>query len=70
MFLFFPVNSVSVFRFYSIGKDTKCIETVEYECPLAFTKFCHVEVMFQRNEIMKNLQTHFSMANIHTQKDN
>lgn len=67
--LFIAVNSVSEFRFSTEGADTKCVEHVEYECPIAFSSFCHKEVMYQREEIMKGLKRHFSILNIHTQDD-
>ncbi|XP_008543899.1 uncharacterized protein LOC103568717 [Microplitis demolitor] len=57
------VNSKSSFKFIPDGRNTKCIEYVDYECPIAFSKFCYNEVMFQRNEIMNGLQRHFHMRN-------
>lgn len=57
------VNSVSQFKFQALGNDTKCLEIVEYECPLLFSSFCYKEVMYQREAIMKNLQTHFAKMN-------
>ncbi|XP_033231126.1 uncharacterized protein LOC117182180 [Belonocnema kinseyi] len=49
------VDSVSQFKFHGIGDDTKCLENVQYECPVLFTLLCYKEVMYQREEIMKNL---------------
>jgi len=60
------LNSDSEFIFTPVGKDTKCIEKIDYECPLLFSSFCRKEVMFQRQQIIKNLQSHFS--NIHLNK--
>lgn len=58
------LNTVSQFRFERDGpNDTKCIETVQYECPLAFSMLCYKEVMYQREEIMKRLKLQFSVAN-------
>ncbi|XP_043273501.1 uncharacterized protein [Venturia canescens] len=57
------VDSLSEFRFNSMGKDTKCQEIVQYECPIIFSMLCHKEVMFQRREIMKRLEQHFTMSN-------
>lgn len=45
-------------------KDTKCIETVQYECPIAFSLLCYREVMYQRKEIMKRLKWEFAIADI------
>ncbi|XP_048512650.1 uncharacterized protein LOC105683535 [Athalia rosae] len=60
------LDSVSEFKFSGEGKNTKCIETVQYECPIIFSALCRKEVMYQRQEIMRNLQSHFSMINIKT----
>ncbi|XP_011500016.1 PREDICTED: uncharacterized protein LOC105363910 [Ceratosolen solmsi marchali] len=57
------LNTDSEFIFESHGEDTNYIEKLQYECPLLFSKLCHNEVMYQRQEIMKNLQTHFSTIN-------
>ncbi|KAK0084162.1 hypothetical protein PV325_007501 [Microctonus aethiopoides] len=57
------VNSVSEFRFSGIGADTKCIERVEYECPIGFSSLCYREVMYQRDEIMSRLKQHFDTSN-------
>lgn len=57
----FSVESVSQFRFDADdAKDTKCIETVQYECPIAFSPLCYREVMYQREEIMKRLKLEFN----------
>lgn len=58
------VNSISEFKFQGIGNDTKCLEIVEYECPILFSSLCYKEVMYQRQEIMKNLQLHFDKINV------
>lgn len=59
------LNSVSQFRFDRDGQnDTKCIETVQYECPLAFSLFCYKEVMYQREEIMRRLKQQFDVTKI------
>lgn len=54
------MDSYSEFIFEPLGKDTKCIEKIKYECPLIFSAFCRKEALYQRQEIMKNLQMHFS----------
>ncbi|EZA62908.1 hypothetical protein DMN91_003188 [Ooceraea biroi] len=68
---FFDFNcleSVSQFRFDEDGTvDTKCIETVQYECPIAFSPLCHREVMYQRREIMKRLKLKFTES--HNKED-
>lgn len=57
------MESISQFRFDRDGAtDTKCIETVQYECPIAFSPLCYREVMYQREEIMKRLKLKFSEA--------
>ncbi|XP_033332123.1 uncharacterized protein LOC117223748 [Megalopta genalis] len=66
---FFPklgcLESISQFRFDRDGaNDTKCIETVQYECPIVFSELCYREVMYQREEIIKRLKAEFSVADI------
>jgi len=59
----FLVESVSQFRFDKDGidgMDTKCAETVQYECPIVFSPLCHREVKYQRKEIMKRLKLEFT----------
>ncbi|XP_066583461.1 uncharacterized protein [Prorops nasuta] len=57
------LDSVSQFRFDKDGvSDTKCIETVQYECPIAFSFLCYKEIMYQRKEIMNRLKLEFSFA--------
>ncbi|XP_015118234.1 uncharacterized protein LOC107041935 [Diachasma alloeum] len=63
------VNSISEFTFLQSEDDTKCVETIQYECPLAFSQFCYREVAYQRNEIMTRLTRHFSLVNIHTEEN-
>lgn len=59
------VESISQFRFDREGtNDTKCIETVQYECPITFSTLCYKEVMYQREEIMKRLKLEFSVKKI------
>ncbi|XP_012231831.1 uncharacterized protein [Linepithema humile] len=54
--------SISQFRFELDGvKDTKCMETVQYECPIVFSPLCYREVMYQRQEIMKRLKSEFTI---------
>ncbi|XP_014216910.1 uncharacterized protein LOC106645534 [Copidosoma floridanum] len=62
------LNSYSEFIFVPEGKSTKCIEKIDYECPLIFSSICRKEVTFQRQEIMKNLQSHFSTVNLDKEK--
>ncbi|OXU30090.1 hypothetical protein TSAR_004179 [Trichomalopsis sarcophagae] len=57
------LESNSEFIFEPKGQDTKCIEKIDYECPLVFSSICRREVMYQRQEIMKNLQTYFDKRN-------
>ncbi|XP_020283358.1 uncharacterized protein LOC109854561 [Pseudomyrmex gracilis] len=64
VFGFYCLESVSQFRFdVDAMKDTKCIETVQYECPVAFSILCYKEVMYQREEIMKRLKSEFATIN-------
>ncbi|XP_034187343.2 uncharacterized protein LOC117607583 [Osmia lignaria lignaria] len=59
------LESISQFRFDRDGSnDTKCMETVQYECPIAFSTLCYKEVMYQREEIMKRLEQQFSTNKI------
>lgn len=63
-FNFYCLESVSQFRFDADGvEDTKCIETVQYECPIAFSPLCRREVMYQREEILKRLKLEFAISN-------
>ncbi|KAL7300469.1 hypothetical protein TKK_0006820 [Trichogramma kaykai] len=48
--------------------DTRCIETIHYQCPLGFIGMCEGEVKAQRKLIMGNLRQHFST--LHTNKHN
>lgn len=68
-FMFISVDSISEFKFFSEGENTKYVETVQYECPIFFTVLCYKEVMYQRQEIMKNLKSHFATANIKVNYD-
>ncbi|XP_076173687.1 uncharacterized protein LOC143149841 isoform X5 [Ptiloglossa arizonensis] len=64
-FKFGCLESISQFRFDREGtNDTKCIETVQYECPITFSTLCYKEVMYQREEIMKRLKLEFSVKKI------
>ncbi|CAK9795399.1 hypothetical protein ANTQUA_LOCUS330 [Anthophora quadrimaculata] len=64
-FKFGCFESISQFRFDRDGaNDTKCIETVQYECPIVFSPLCYREVMYQREEIMEGLKLQFSTAKI------
>jgi len=57
------VESVSQFRFDKDGiEDTRCAETVQYECPIVFLPLCHREVKYQRKEIMKRLKLEFTAS--------
>ncbi|XP_015431750.1 PREDICTED: uncharacterized protein LOC107188039 [Dufourea novaeangliae] len=59
------LESISQFRFDRDGiNDTKCMETVQYECPIVFSELCFREVMYQREEIMKRLKLEFSLAKV------
>ncbi|CAD6236430.1 GSCOCG00008178001-RA-CDS [Cotesia congregata] len=62
-------NTKSSFKFLKDGTSTRGIESIDYECPMIFSSFCHNEVMYQRNEIMNGLQSHFQkFHNIQTQE--
>ncbi|XP_015589427.1 uncharacterized protein LOC107265016 [Cephus cinctus] len=63
------LNSVSEFKFIDEGRDTKCTETVQYQCPILYSTLCYKEVMYQREEIMKNLKSHFALTNVHNESD-
>lgn len=59
--IFISVESISQFRFDRDGiVDTKCIETIQYECPILFSPLCYKEIMYQREEIIKRLKLRFS----------
>ncbi|XP_078033274.1 uncharacterized protein LOC144468029 [Augochlora pura] len=59
------LESISQFRFDRDGaNDTKCIETVQYECPIVFSELCYREVMYQREEIIKRLKAVFSVDEV------
>jgi len=62
-FNFGCLESVSQFRFDADGADTRCTETVEYECPITFSPLCRREVMYQREEIMRRLKSEFAVGN-------
>uniref|UniRef100_A0A1Q3F8U8 Uncharacterized protein n=1 Tax=Culex tarsalis TaxID=7177 RepID=A0A1Q3F8U8_CULTA len=56
----FCLNSKGEFKIsYLNEQDTFCQETVEYQCPFLFGRFCRREVEYQRVAIMQNLQKHF-----------
>ncbi|XP_018394580.1 PREDICTED: uncharacterized protein LOC108773318 [Cyphomyrmex costatus] len=58
------LESISQFRYEVDGtEDTRCIETVQYECPIVFSLLCHKEVMYQRKEILKRLKSEFAINN-------
>lgn len=59
-FSMFCVKSTSEFRFEKHGDDTKCTETVQYQCPVLFNSLCSKEVEQQRRDIMKRLKISFS----------
>ncbi|XP_046409684.1 uncharacterized protein LOC124296786 [Neodiprion virginianus] len=63
------LDSISEFKFLRDGQNTKCVETVQYECPIALSILCRKEVMYQRHEIMKNLKLHFATVNIKAQNE-
>ncbi|XP_055610464.1 uncharacterized protein LOC129757310 [Uranotaenia lowii] len=53
-------NSMGEFKIsYLNEQDTYCQETVQYQCPFLFGRFCRREVEFQRKAIMANLNKHF-----------
>ncbi|XP_058464654.1 uncharacterized protein LOC131438569 [Malaya genurostris] len=57
----FCLNSKGDFKIsYHNELDTFCQETVLYQCPFLFGRFCRREVEFQRTAIMDNLTKHFS----------
>uniref|UniRef100_A0A182M202 Uncharacterized protein n=1 Tax=Anopheles culicifacies TaxID=139723 RepID=A0A182M202_9DIPT len=60
LFGLFCVNSKGEFKMSPIHKeDTYCEETVHYQCPFFFGRFCRREVEFQRQAIMENLKQQF-----------
>lgn len=54
------VYSHGEFVFAAVGKDTHCVETVQYQCPPFMGWLCRREVQFQRKAIMRNLTQQFS----------
>ncbi|XP_019540530.2 uncharacterized protein LOC109411461 [Aedes albopictus] len=57
----FCLNSKGEFKIsYLNEEDTFCQETVHYQCPFLFGRFCRREVEFQRTAIMANLNRHFN----------
>ncbi|XP_049291091.1 uncharacterized protein LOC125768027 [Anopheles funestus] len=56
----FCVNSKGEFKMSRVHQeDTYCEETVQYQCPFFFGRFCRREVEFQRQAIMENLKQQF-----------
>uniref|UniRef100_U5ES57 Putative conserved secreted protein n=1 Tax=Corethrella appendiculata TaxID=1370023 RepID=U5ES57_9DIPT len=63
----FCLKSKGEFRLSVINeKDTYCVETVFYQCPLFFGQFCKREVEFQRKAIFTNLAQQFKKNNKQT----
>ncbi|XP_012283766.1 uncharacterized protein LOC105701530 [Orussus abietinus] len=60
------LDSTSQFKFSGSKGETKCLETVKYECPMALSNLCDREVRYQRQEIMKNLKAHFTKKSVPT----
>lgn len=60
------LSSESEFRFYPVETGTRCVENVTYECPFLFSTLCYREVMYQRKEIMSNLQKLLSPSKMET----
>ncbi|KAL1401165.1 hypothetical protein pipiens_006826 [Culex pipiens pipiens] len=59
---FSVLNSEGEFKISYLNEhDTYCQETVKYQCPFLFGRFCRREVEFQRTAIMGNLQKHFKV---------
>ncbi|EDS32223.1 conserved hypothetical protein [Culex quinquefasciatus] len=58
----FCLNSEGEFKISYLNEhDTYCQETVKYQCPFLFGRFCRREVEYQRTAIMGNLQKHFKV---------
>uniref|UniRef100_A0A182TFZ8 Uncharacterized protein n=1 Tax=Anopheles melas TaxID=34690 RepID=A0A182TFZ8_9DIPT len=56
----FCLNAKGEFKISRIHQeDTYCEETVRYQCPFFFGRFCRREVEFQRQAIMENLRLQF-----------
>ncbi|KFB48233.1 AGAP005820-PA-like protein [Anopheles sinensis] len=56
----FCLNSKGEFKMSRIHQnDTVCEETVFFQCPFFFGRLCRREVEFQRQAIMRNLESHF-----------
>ncbi|XP_050075629.1 uncharacterized protein LOC126563062 [Anopheles maculipalpis] len=61
----FCVNSKGEFKMSRIHlEDTYCEETVYYQCPFFFGRFCRREVEFQRTAIMENLKQQFKKQKV------
>lgn len=56
---FLCLSSEAEFRFEPVGRNTRCVKKITYECPLACTLLCYNEVMYQQKTFMSNLQKHF-----------
>lgn len=62
---FFSVKSMGEFQITDLNeKDSLCVETVKYQCPMFMASFCRKEVEYQRKKIVTNLQLHFSKQKI------
>lgn len=57
---FFLVDTICDYVFSEYPPNgAKFEETVQYECPVFLSKFCHREVEFQRRAIATNLKEEF-----------
>ncbi|XP_055625103.1 uncharacterized protein LOC129767879 [Toxorhynchites rutilus septentrionalis] len=62
LFGLFCLNSKGEFKISTINEeDTYCQETVLYQCPFLFGRFCRREVEYQRSAIMENLNRYFRL---------
>lgn len=54
------LNTKSEMIFVNLSNGTRVVEKIKYECPWLLTKFCMNEVLYQRKEIFRQLQTIFA----------
>ncbi|CAH1710378.1 uncharacterized protein LOC114124101 isoform X1 [Aphis gossypii] len=54
------LNTKSEMIFVDLSNGTRVVEMIKYECPWLLTKFCMNEVLYQRKEIFRQLQTVFT----------
>ncbi|XP_037930793.1 uncharacterized protein LOC119665635 [Teleopsis dalmanni] len=57
---FYCLRSISEFKFSSLGKDTYCIDNIQYQCPPFLSVPCRRELEYQRKAIIHNLTAIFN----------